>query len=166
MIEEVFPYREWRASIGIMAATIHPLPTPFMSSPINTALQKSLGPIGFMAGTDASTKHQQDWSGLPPTVPLGVVYPRNTQEVAQVLQHCQRLLTPVVTQGGLTGLAGGAGPVTLWAPSQAPAGEAPRTSVQGREPEHKGWRPKDAPRHRVWALGTVGFRLEPLRRRL
>ncbi len=110
MIEEVFPYREWRASIGIMAATMHPPPTPFMSSPINTALLKSLGPIGFMAGTDASTKHQQDWSGLPPTVPLGVVYPRNTQEVAQVLQHCQRLLTPVVTQGGLTGLAGGAHP--------------------------------------------------------
>jgi FAD/FMN-containing dehydrogenase len=43
-------------------------------------------------------------------VPLGVVYPRNTQDVAQVLQHCQRHLTPVVTQGGLTGLAGGAHP--------------------------------------------------------
>jgi FAD/FMN-containing dehydrogenase len=39
------------------------------------------------------------------------VYPRNTQEVAQVIEHCQRHHTPVVTQGGLTGLAGGAHPI-------------------------------------------------------
>ena len=88
----------------------HP-PSPFMPSPITTALQQSLGHLGFRAGADASIKHQQDWSGLPPTVPLGVVYPRNTQDVAQVLLHCQRHRTPVVTQGGLTGLAGGAHPI-------------------------------------------------------
>ena len=63
-----------------------------------------------MSGSAANPKHQQDWSDLPPIVPLGVVYPRNTQEVAQVIQHCQRHHTPVVTQGGLTGLAGGAHP--------------------------------------------------------
>ena len=86
-------------------------PSPFMPSPNTTALQQSLGHLGFVAGSDASIKHQQDWSGLPPTVPLGVVYPRNTQDVAQVIQQCQRHQTPLVTQGGLTGLAGGAHPI-------------------------------------------------------
>jgi FAD/FMN-containing dehydrogenase len=61
-----------------------------MSRPIATALQQSLGPFGFISGSDANTKHQQDWSGLPATVPLGVVYPRNTQDVAQVIQQCQQ----------------------------------------------------------------------------
>ncbi len=81
-----------------------------MLNPVATSLPQSLEPYGFITGSAANIKHQQDWSGLPPTVPLGVVYPRNTQDVAQVLQHCQRHLTPVVTQGGLTGLAGGAHP--------------------------------------------------------
>jgi FAD/FMN-containing dehydrogenase len=81
-----------------------------MINPVATSLPQSLEPYGFITGSAANIKHQQDWSGLPPTVPLGVVYPRNTQDVAQVLQHCQRHLTPVVTQGGLTGLAGGAHP--------------------------------------------------------
>jgi FAD/FMN-containing dehydrogenase len=82
-----------------------------MSSTLAAELLKSLGPHGFATGAQANTKHQQDWSGLPRTVPLGVVYPRNTQEVAQVIEHCQRHHIPVVTQGGLTGLAGGAHPI-------------------------------------------------------
>ena len=82
-----------------------------MSSTLAAELLKSLGPYGFVTGAEANIKHQQDWSGLPRTVPLGVVYPRNTQEVAQVIEHCQRHHIPVVTQGGLTGLAGGAHPI-------------------------------------------------------
>ena len=82
-----------------------------MSSTLAAELLQSLGPYGFVTGAEANIKHQQDWSGLPRTVPLGVVYPRNTQEVADVLKHCQRQRTPVVTQGGLTGLAGGAHPI-------------------------------------------------------
>ena len=81
-----------------------------MSSHLAHALPQSLSPFGFVPGSAANPKHQQDWSDLPPIVPMGVVYPRNTQEVAQVIQHCQRHHTPVVTQGGLTGLAGGAQP--------------------------------------------------------
>ncbi len=82
-----------------------------MSSTVAAEHLKSLGPFGFVSGADANVKHRQDWSGLPPTIPLGVVYPRNTQEVAHVLEHCLRHRTPVVTQGGLTGLAGGAHPM-------------------------------------------------------
>ena len=44
-------------------------------------------------------------------MPLGVVYPRNTNEVSQVLALCHLHQTPLVTQGGLTGLAGGAHPI-------------------------------------------------------
>ena len=110
-IEEVFPCHGRHLCIGIIDRARQSLSTtPPMLNPVATSLPQSLEPYGFITGSAANIKHQQDWSGLPPTVPLGVVYPRNTQDVAQVLQHCQRHLTPVVTQGGLTGLAGGAHP--------------------------------------------------------
>ncbi len=70
----------------------------------------ALARFGFMGREEVATRHHQDWSGLTPTVPWGIVYPRNTEEVAAVLQWCHEHQTPVVTQGGLTGLAGGAHP--------------------------------------------------------
>src|SRR5690606_38679907 len=51
-----------------------------------------------------------DAAGLPPVEPLGLVLPETTEDVATVLSICHRHAQPVVTQGGLTGLAGGAHP--------------------------------------------------------
>ena len=42
--------------------------------------------------------------------PLAVAYPVSTEEVSQVLSLCNDLRQPVVPQGGLTGLSGGATP--------------------------------------------------------
>jgi FAD/FMN-containing dehydrogenase len=49
-----------------------------------------------------------DWSGLPGATPRAIIRPRNTDEVAAALRVCHLYHQPVVTQGGLTGLVGGA----------------------------------------------------------
>ncbi|RZJ02199.1 MAG: FAD-binding oxidoreductase, partial [Rubrivivax sp.] len=55
----------------------------------------------------------RDWAvaAAPGTVPLALVLPRTTQQVADALRLCHAARVAVVTQGGLTGLAGGATPV-------------------------------------------------------
>jgi FAD/FMN-containing dehydrogenase len=50
----------------------------------------------------------KDWSGVPGATPGAIIRPRNVDEVAAALRLCQKYRQPVVTQGGLTGLAGGA----------------------------------------------------------
>lgn len=49
-----------------------------------------------------------DWSGLPGATPRAIIRPRSTAEVATALRICNEHGQPVVTQGGLTGLVGGA----------------------------------------------------------
>lgn len=59
---------------------------------------------------DVTAGHAGDWSEAPRHTPAVVVFPRTPQEVADVLAACCHLSQPVVIQGGLTGLAGGATP--------------------------------------------------------
>ncbi|RUP29426.1 MAG: FAD-binding oxidoreductase [Curvibacter sp.] len=59
---------------------------------------------------DVTAGHAGDWSEAPRHTPAVVVFPRTPQEVADVLAACSHLSQPVVIQGGLTGLAGGATP--------------------------------------------------------
>src|SRR3954447_20212543 len=61
-------------------------------------------------GADIPERFRTDWSGLGQVRPLALVRPRTTEEVATVLQLCNRFGVPVIPQGGLTGLAGGARP--------------------------------------------------------
>jgi FAD/FMN-containing dehydrogenase len=49
-----------------------------------------------------------DWSGLPSERPLVLLRPRDTAQVSKALQVCHAHGQAVVTQGGLTGLVGGA----------------------------------------------------------
>ena len=72
-----------------------------------------IGPGGVRIGADVDPRHRHDWTvGMPPGDGLlAVVYPRNAAEVSTVLRLCQAHRRPVVVQGGLTGLAGGATPV-------------------------------------------------------
>lgn len=55
-------------------------------------------------------RFSRDWSGDYYGRPVAVTRPRDTAEVSLVLRHCHRLAIPVVPQGGLTGLVGGAVP--------------------------------------------------------
>ena len=72
-------------------------------------LRAALGEIAV--GADIPSRYRQDWSGLPAVEPAVLVRPRSTAEVSATLRIAQDAGVPVVPQGGLTGLAGGAQPI-------------------------------------------------------
>ncbi len=63
-----------------------------------------------LTGADISAKYQHDWSAEAPGVPVAVVRPASTEEVAAILRLCSAANQPVVVQGGLSGLCGGGNP--------------------------------------------------------
>ena len=76
-----------------------------------TALVRTLGEAAVQTGAQVEARFHTDWSGTPPVVPLALVRPRSTEEVATTLRLCHEHRIAVVPQGGLTGLAGAAVPV-------------------------------------------------------
>ena len=64
----------------------------------------------LLTGIDTTARYQHDWSAEPPGVPLAVVRPATTEEVAAILSLCSECGQSVVVQGGLSGLCGGANP--------------------------------------------------------
>jgi FAD/FMN-containing dehydrogenase len=75
------------------------------------ALVDALGPAAVHVGDAINARHQSDWSGAHPVRPLAVLLPADTQGVATSLRLCHAHRVPVVPQGGMTGLAGGALPL-------------------------------------------------------
>lgn len=69
-----------------------------------------VGPAGLTTGTDESAAYATDWRKRYFGKPLAVVRPASTAEVAQVVRACAETRTPIVPQGGNTGLCGGATP--------------------------------------------------------
>lgn len=59
---------------------------------------------------DVPESNLHDWSDEVPGSPLCMVTPRNTEEVTDVVKLCAKYNVPVVPQGGLSGLSGGAVP--------------------------------------------------------
>lgn len=70
----------------------------------------SLDPDLYRCGSDVGERHAVDWSGEAPCLPEVVFRPTTTRQVAEILALCHRHDQPIVVQGGLTGLAGGATP--------------------------------------------------------
>jgi FAD/FMN-containing dehydrogenase len=64
----------------------------------------------LLTGADITARYQHDWSAEPSGIPLAVVRPSTTAEVASILQLCSEYSQPVVVQGGLSGLCGGGNP--------------------------------------------------------
>ncbi|PWC36495.1 FAD-binding oxidoreductase [Azospirillum sp. TSO35-2] len=87
--------------------------TTAITTGIVAALQAALGPNGVRIGGDIDARHRRDWMLALPEGGriLAAVYPRDTAQVSTVLRLCHQHCQPVVPQGGLTGLAGGATPV-------------------------------------------------------
>ena len=81
-----------------------------MSSAIE-ALQAALG-SKVSVGPDIPARNHADASGLAPNPPAALVMARSPEDVATALKICHAHRQPVVTQGGLTGLAGGGQPMT------------------------------------------------------
>lgn len=75
-------------------------------------LARAPGVAPLAVGDDIPERHLRDWMVCaPPGMALVLARPRDTAEVGATLAACHRLGLPVVPQGGLTGLAGGAVPV-------------------------------------------------------
>src|SRR5690606_25834532 len=72
-------------------------------------LEAELGAQGLLR-QDISARHSQDWSAEPGLAPGAVLRPASAQEVAAALRLCNAYGQPLVIQGGLTGLSGGAVP--------------------------------------------------------
>ena len=80
---------------------------------MNAAIQDLLailGPDVVKTGADIPQRNFADQVGLPPQSPAALVLPRSTEQVSKALEICHAHKQAVVTQGGLTGLAGGAHP--------------------------------------------------------
>ncbi len=74
------------------------------------ALIAELGPDVVRTGEAIPARNRQDASKAASTMPLALVLPRSTEQVAAALRICRAHGQPVGPQGGMTGLAGGAHP--------------------------------------------------------
>lgn len=79
-------------------------------TPLLQSLSQALGPGGVVTGDAISEKHFCDQSKLAPQPPAALLLPVSTEEVAACLRLCHAAKQPVVVQGGMTGVAGGAIP--------------------------------------------------------
>ncbi len=75
-----------------------------------TRLRAALGDDQVRTGAAISDRYLGDWSTERRGRPAVLVLPRSTDDVSRALAVCHALQRPVVPQGGLTGLAGGAVP--------------------------------------------------------
>jgi FAD/FMN-containing dehydrogenase len=73
-------------------------------------LRQTLGDEVVSVDGTVLDRHDRDATGIAPHRPLAVLRPRNTAEVSTALRICNQHRQPVLPQGGLTGLAGGATP--------------------------------------------------------
>lgn len=88
------------------------MPTPPDQAEFLRRLAAAVAPGAVKTGADIPSAALHDWSGEPGGTPLAHVTPRCTAQVSAVLALCHASGRPVVPQGGLTGLAGGAVPST------------------------------------------------------
>jgi FAD/FMN-containing dehydrogenase len=79
-------------------------------SAILDQLLAALGPDVVASGDGIDARYRCDASAIDATFPVALLRPRRTEEVALALRLCHASGQPVVPQGGLTGLAGGATP--------------------------------------------------------
>ena len=73
-------------------------------------LKAALGPGAVLSGDEVPDRARSDASESGRHRPLALLRPATTQEVSAALAICFRHNQPVVPQGGMTGLAGGANP--------------------------------------------------------
>ncbi len=85
-----------------------PTPERNASNAAINALRDALGPDMVSLPHEFAGRQNADSSRMPCAEPLALIRPRSTEHVATALRICHQHGQPVVTQGGLTGLAGGA----------------------------------------------------------
>ena len=75
------------------------------------AIREIVGAGFVYRGESVPASYRMDWSGCQPVEPLALIRPSIPSEVASVMRICHEHGLPVVPQGGLSGLAGGAVPL-------------------------------------------------------
>lgn len=80
------------------------------SDDLLAALRGALTPGDVKTGGDVPQHALADWSGESGGTPIAHVTPRDVAQVSAVMEICSRHGAPVVPQGGMSGLAGGATP--------------------------------------------------------
>lgn len=80
-------------------------------SDLIVVLKQKFGPQAVLAGDEIGDRYCSDWSGMSAAKPKAVLRPSSTEEVSAMLAACNEAGQPVVTQGGMTGMAGGAVPL-------------------------------------------------------
>jgi FAD/FMN-containing dehydrogenase len=81
------------------------------SDALVAALHEVVAAPHVLTDPEVTEPFGRDWTGRFGVPPAVVVRPGSTTEVASVLQVCRDAGTPVVAQGGRTGLVGGSVPV-------------------------------------------------------
>jgi len=85
-----------------------PIPDP---TACLAALAARFSGAALLTGPEVPPRYRADTSFLPAITPIAVIRPDTPEGVAQAMRICAAHSVPVVPQGGLTGLAGGAHPV-------------------------------------------------------
>lgn len=80
--------------------------TPY--APVVDALLSALGSHVVQLPTEFGNRKHADSSRMASAEPLALLRPSSTEQIAQALRICSSYGQAVVTQGGLTGLSGGA----------------------------------------------------------
>ena len=73
-------------------------------------LHAAVGDAGLVTDDEAKAPYETDWLKKWTGRSSVVVRPADTAQTAAVMRICHETLTPVVTQGGTTGMSGGATP--------------------------------------------------------
>ena len=73
-----------------------------------SALTEGFRPDLFSTAPEDLAEYGKDWSGVLPSRPSIIAFPRSTEEVSALLARCHALKVAVVPSGGRTGLSGGA----------------------------------------------------------
>lgn len=71
-------------------------------------LKKILSSERVLTSKEELIHYGTDWLKLSNPNPLAVVFPKNTEEIAQIVKICREEKQVIVPQGGRTGLSGGA----------------------------------------------------------
>ena len=88
--------------------------TPSRTPAFLASLREAMGPAAVLIGADVPERNRNDWSMQQPSTPLAVIRPVDAAGVSLALKACRAAGVPVVPQGGLTGLCGGARPEDGW----------------------------------------------------
>lgn len=82
-----------------------------MCDDLLSEFRQLLGAGNVLTGHDIGARYWSDWSSATAQRPLAVLRPESTAQISTILSRCNDSGRPIVVQGGMTGLCGGATPV-------------------------------------------------------